>query len=297
MPVETHPTSPSNKSRSFTDFEALKSENLYHEGKEDAVVTSSIRRTILHLRSRYGYLSRFRGFACWLCTGWLQVAVAGGFAALLPLGRFSLKFAVSSMISDLLVARLIATWVHIVITEPTGQRWWRRLPSPKAWLQLLPATALFTVVNHAVSALLMSVILFAGRYDLSDTLAGYSLPIQTIFTALIRLLPILLAIFAATLICIPSSVILIRVAASMLPSNTTTVVSFDRSFGGYLQDSDDKLSLSAAWASFNRAARIRLVKLVTKWVGVLLASYALFLLVVLGEVFLAAECDAFVNML
>lgn len=72
-------------------------------------ITSSIRATILHLRERGGYWSRFRGLSVFLVWNFVRSLITNiiGAPFMHPIG-----FAVAAIIAETLLARLHLTWVQ-----------------------------------------------------------------------------------------------------------------------------------------------------------------------------------------
>lgn len=255
------------------------------DGDEDAEVllvrnkpiTASIRQTILHLRARAGYWSRFRGLSMFLvwnvATGFLVGIIASIFHS-----RLGVAFA--AIVAETLLATLHMTWVHIVISEPSAKRWYRRIPSFKTWPKIAPAVALWATSNQVVHILPMLVCgsfgslkhmnnpeYQPGRKDL------YAVGAQGVMA-------MFLTVLLFVLLQIPASVTLVRVAASMLPEEDETIVPFDRTFGGKTTPAiiggQGKIGLVEAWRSFAWASRIRLLKLMVKVALIVMAFWLLF---------------------
>lgn len=72
-------------------------------------ITSSIRGTILHLRAKAGYWSRFRGLSVFLFWNFVRSLITNiiGAPFMHPLG-----FAAAAIIAETLLARLHLTWVQ-----------------------------------------------------------------------------------------------------------------------------------------------------------------------------------------
>jgi hypothetical protein len=86
---------------------------------------------------------------------------------------------------------------------------------------------------------------------------------------------------------IPATVVMVRVAASMLPEEDEAIVSFDRSFGGLTTPAiiggQGKIGIVEAWRSFPRSSRIRLLKLLAKVVLIVMAVWTLAIVVLAAE--------------
>ena len=94
-------------------------------------------------------------------------------------------------------------------------------------------------------------------------------------------------IVIVVLVIIPADVTLKRVQASMLPEADEAIVPFDRTFGGKvvpeILGGSGAVGMFDAWKTFDRSARIRLVKLYAKIFLVQFATTILFLMVIFGE--------------
>ncbi len=249
-------------------------------------ITSSIRRTLHHLRVHYGYLSRFRGLSLFLCSCIARLFIIQFFGIPAFMNNW-IGFTIASILADLALARWEMAWIHIVISEPTQQRWWRRALPIETWVKIAPAVALRSVASQIAKVMPIMVGLSFGTFrrmrdpefkpsrgDLNAACA------QSLFV-------FVLAIALTVLVQLPASVILVRVAASMLPEENETVVPFDRSFGGKVTPAivggQGKIGMVEAWKSFDWSSRIRLVKLMAKVVAIMLALWVLVTVVMIGE--------------
>lgn len=75
-------------------------------------ITSSIRATVLHLRTKAGYWSRFRGLSVFLVWNFVRSLLTNILAA--PFGHLvhPMVFSVAAIIAETLLARLHLTWVQ-----------------------------------------------------------------------------------------------------------------------------------------------------------------------------------------
>ncbi|CAP97339.1 hypothetical protein E8E15_003695 [Penicillium rubens] len=223
-------------------------------------ITSKLRTTVKHLRSRAGYWSRFRGM-----TMFVGYTVVRGFlSSLIPVPTTSYlgQFIVQSILSVLLATWQMA-WVHIVISEPSPKSAYQRIPSYKTWIKIAPAAALQDILTAAAFFIPMAIAKFAGWLDAAgDQDVPPMVAIYRFMGA--GVIPALLAF----LISMPARVIFVRVAASMLPEEDETIVPFDRSFGGKVSPAitggSGKIGLMDAWTTFDWAARVRFAKVIGK---------------------------------
>ena len=96
---------------------------------------------------------------------------------------------------------------------------------------------------------------------------------------------LMLALFVG--LQIPATVTMVRVAASMLPEEDETIVSFDRSFGGKVTPAiiggQGKVGIVEAWRSFPRSSRARLLKLLAKVVLIVMAVWVAMIVTITAE--------------
>lgn len=243
-----------------------------------APITSKLRRAVKHLRSRGGFWSRFRGLSMYIALGMAHSFLIGIIP--IPMSSFLGQLIVQPLVSVILSTWQMA-WVHIVISEPSPKRFWQRIPSYRTFAKIAPAAALESVLACAALLLPLAIAKAAGWINMQPDMdhAGSAMCRYLAVSAL----PVLLSL----LITIPGRVIFIRVAASMLPEEDETIVPFDRSFGGKVQPSivggNGKIGLLDAWNTFDRAGRVRFVKVIAKSFAIEAA------LVVLAVVALVAQ--------
>lgn len=251
-------------------------------------ITSKLRTAIKHLRARAGPWSRFRGMSMFLT----YLFARGFLLSMMPfeLDQFVFQF-IFQMVVGVLLANLRLAWVHIVISEPSPKRFYQRIPGYQAWLKIAPVVAF----EHAVAGLAFYVpLIVMNAYGLLEKLASAPddgvPPAETVRQALtVVALPSLLSLIAS----IPARVVFIRVAASMLPEEDESIVPFDRSFGGKVAPAilggSGKLSITDAWKTFDRAARIRFLKVVGKVMALESGVFVFFSLALAGEIYMGAE--------
>lgn len=97
----------------------------------------------------------------------------------------------------------------------------------------------------------------------------------------------LIAIGTIILVVIPADVTLTRVQASMLPEEDESIVPFDRTFAGKVKPEilggSGAVGMLDAWRTFDRSARMRLIKLYGKIFAIQIALTFMFVFVVIGE--------------
>ncbi len=251
-------------------------------------ITSSLRNTILHLRSRAGYWSRFRGlslFICWAVARGLITSIL----TTMPFMKNLAGFGVAAVLSEVLLSRWELTWYHIVISEPSPKKWWRRMPSFKsrAWTKIAPLVALRSLTTQIASGFPMLLCQSFGtmKHLRDPAFEPGKKDMYNVFGQSMMVLFLTFALFV--LLEIPATVTVVRVAASMLPEEYETIVPFDRSFGGKVTPAiiggAGKIGMLEAWKSFPWSSRVRLLKLVGKVFAMIVAVWILFSMVLIGE--------------
>lgn len=204
-----------------------------------------------------------------------------------PITQNRIFLGLITVLVQVLLSRYIMTWVHIVISEPSPKYWFRRVPAFKTWPKMAPAVALWAVCNQVTSILPMLVCGSFGSlkhmkhpdYE-PDKKDLYAIGGQAFFGMLLAV-----ALFVG--VQIPATVTMVRVAASMLPEEDETIVSFDRTFGGKttpaIVGGQGKIGIVEAWRSFPRSSRVRLLKLLAKVVLIIMAVWLFMIMTVTAE--------------
>lgn len=251
-------------------------------------ITSSLRSTILHLRARAGYWSRFRGFSLFVCWAFAKSLIISLIASA-RIMRSQGGLAIAAIIAEVTLSRWELTWYQIVISEPSPKKWWQRLPSFKsrAWIKIAPAVALRSLTTQIASGFPVLLCRSFGtmkRLQDPEFQPGKN-DMAVIFGQSLIVLFLTFALFI--LLEIPATVTAVRVAASMLPEEYETIVPFDRSFGGKVTPAiiggSGKIGMLDAWKTFTWPSRIRLLKLVVKVFAMIVTVWLLFCMVLAVE--------------
>ncbi|OJD16576.1 hypothetical protein AJ78_03267 [Emergomyces pasteurianus Ep9510] len=261
--------------------------------KQPAPITRSLRSTILHLRTHAGPWSRFRGLGMYLCLGicrsFLTQLFTVGQASRLTNPMYSCGLVAVDVIS----ATLELSWVHIVISQPSAKPFWRRVPGYSSWLKIAPAVALRSVASQLTFILPVQV---GFGINVSPIEGGnpFSGPDYHPRTDIVRATAaLILTICLTVLIELPATVTMIRVAASILPEDEEAIVPFDRTFGGKVQPAilggTGQVGLLDAWKTFTWPSRIRLLKVLVKTFGMLIAVTATCAIFFASEAMLLGE--------
>ncbi len=251
--------------------------------------TSSITQTLAHLRARGGYWSRFRGMSMFLVWQMATGIVLSTVGVMLRIhNRFGMACVV--ILSEVLCANLHAAWVHIVISEKSERKFLQRIPSIKSWHRFAPAVAVWATASQVVSLMPRLVCgSFGSMKHLRDS--SYEAGRNDFYAVAAQFtLGMLILVVLFVLLQIPASVSMVRIFASMLPEEEETIVPFDRSIGGkttpVIVGGQGKIGMVEAWRSFPWASRMRLLKLVAKAAGIVLAFWFLCITVLVGEAYL-----------
>ena len=175
-------------------------------------------------------------------------------------------------------------WVHIVISEPSTKPLRKRIPGPSSWTKIAPAVALKATASQlcflppAYLGTLLHVFRMVKKSNIlipsEDVLLHpEDQSLSAVFIVLFAV--IILSVTLTVLIEVPATVIMIRVAASMLPDDDTPIVPFDRTFSGKVTPAADggsgKVGLLDAWKTFTWSSCVRLMKVLGKALGMTLA--------------------------
>lgn len=245
-------------------------------------ITSSLRSTLAHLKSRAGRLSRFRGIRLYFLSVTAVNLIASPVAAIA--GGSLLGNALAQFIAEIAIANLRVGWIHTVISEPSTKSLWSRIPAwRKTTMKIAPAAAIRSVASQVATFIPLLIAsgasMIASPSDISPTVfisGGLGL------TALYLILYVLIQM--------PAEVTFIRVAASMLPEDDEAIVPFDRSFGGKVTPEivggQGKIGIVDAWRSFNWGSRMRFLNVVGRVFLMQIAVSLVFGLLLISQVFI-----------
>jgi len=247
-------------------------------------ITSSLRSTRRLLQGVAGWRSYFRGIACALVLNFAKVLVSDVFKKFIPL------IPIGACLAQLALTQLSAAWTHIVISNPSDRRFYRRLPPFKKTFEAtcFPILALWIAnsLTIAVPALIGGALGVPLPGDGNDG-KGPRMGAGDMWKPTVMCL---VAIVLQLLAVVPANVLLVRVQASLLPPDEDTIVPFDRSFQGKLEPAivggKGFVSMRDALATFPKSSWIRLYKLYAKILGVTIAAYGLLLAVIIPQMIL-----------
>ncbi|XXG97645.1 hypothetical protein Hte_003952 [Hypoxylon texense] len=237
-------------------------------------ITSSLRSTYRLLRETRGLGGLWRGLEYavphGILIGLIVLIMVASCSRLI--GSIIGSTLISYTIASLLTVQFGVAWTHSLISEPGRNSYWHRLPP---YSLAFRATALPTIVAGLAFSITEVVPHIITELIISRKHNG-------IGWLLIMGLRGLFYIFVA----IPTTVVLVRVRASLLPEADRTIVAFDRALTLHRASGKEYMTMTDAWKSFSRAAWIRLVKLYAKIWAVSFLIYLAMCSIFAGEMFL-----------
>ena len=239
-------------------------------------ITSKMRTALKHIQSVGGRGAAFRGLHVVLIYHFVHSLITNLFAS------SGIYRPIIAIITSIVLCRLQMTWTHIVISNPSEKAWYRRFPSIQAGKNIIIPTAILAIAQQA--AIYVPTTLFA---TFANTMNRQGDESQKKLACLQLLMVALTGIATIVLVVIPADVTLKRVQASMLPEEDESIVPFDRTFGGKVKPEilggSGAVGMLDAWKTFDRSARIRLIKLYAKITTIQVATTVIFFMVVVGE--------------
>ncbi|KAI1780551.1 hypothetical protein F4818DRAFT_435752 [Hypoxylon cercidicola] len=228
--------------------------------------TSSLRSTYRLLCETRGFRGVWRGFeyASLQYTSISLITLAFSF---LPFGLNVIAYIVPS----LLTVQFGVAWTHSVISDPSRNSFWYRLPP---FGLAFRATAIPTLVATLVPLITRKVPDLIGRL-----VAG------SWYNA-IPFLRLGIWILLWAFVILPNAVVLTRVRASMLPEGDRAIVAFDNALTLHRASGKEYMTMIDAWKSFSRAAWVRLIKLYAKVCAVSFLAFLTIGAIAVGEFFL-----------
>ncbi|OAA47688.1 hypothetical protein NOR_02178 [Metarhizium rileyi] len=253
-------------------------------------VTSSFRAINRLLMANGGLKANFRGFFCYLAQMFLTSILIGIFSG--ALGRFFIP--VATLLASLTLVQYSTAWVHIVISEPSPVHFWSRLPPfRRTFNATWQAVAIFWFASEVarfipiLAALVLGIKMPTGGFnepmDMDALGAGFFIKF-----AIVAIITLVTSVF----VVVPAYVVLVRVQASLLPVEQSTIIPFDRSFEGKVEPEvvggKGYATVSDAWTTFSQTSWRRLLILYIKMFCLSLAATSFFVAVLVPQaVFIA----------
>jgi len=194
---------------------------------------------------------------------------------------------IAAIITSVLVSQLHCAWTHKMISADAQKSFRSRFPPRSAWRQLWIPNAVYAGCLGA-SLYLIRMVTFAltrTMYDhekqqLADSWWMFALKMCTILA---------LAVFLAFFLVLPNYAALIRIEATLLSDDEDTIVPFDRTFGGKVTPvvvgGSGFNYVKEVCRTFDREARVRIIKLSVKMAAITVALTVLFIHVLSFEMF------------
>ncbi|KAK4543171.1 hypothetical protein LTR36_005720 [Oleoguttula mirabilis] len=235
-------------------------------------ITSKVVNTIGLLHRIGGFRARWRGLGLSVLYHMLHAGATNLLASFLGFSIFG--NAVIYIFVSIGLARLHMLWTHSMIAHPSEKSIFRRFVPRKQCKALLLPSLVFATAQQATFLLPLSVA-FALKLDNIDhgemMHAAHNQDCAKIMLTGLRFLAVpATALFVALAVLLPAAVTLTRIEATLLPEDEQTIVPFDRA--AIMGDIDTtsrggcRALFVQAWRSFDRSARLRLVKVYVKMV-------------------------------
>lgn len=252
-------------------------------------ITSSIRGTIKHLRENAGKFARFRGLRIYFLYAFVVGLVVGPVKAILP--NIPGQMMLVSGITAAALSPLHAAWTHKVISMPSEKTFWQRIPSKSSYKTLALPAAIDGAMPYLSIYLTSLVAIMLNLHNLDQEQLDKYTGGQLACLALRILGVVVFSVVCTLFLCLPATVTLIRIEASILPESEDVIVPFDRTFGGKvvspMHGGSGKVGFLDAWRSFTWEARRRLIKLFIKTFALVFGLAMLIMHVLLAEAFIA----------
>ncbi|KFG79188.1 putative ubiquitin conjugating enzyme [Metarhizium anisopliae] len=254
-------------------------------------VTSSFRAINRLLMANGGVAANFRGFFCYLAQVLLTTLLMGIFT-----GTFGgYLFPVATLLASLALVQYSTAWVHIVISEPSPLPFWSRLPPFRRTFEATwQAVTIFWFASEVtrfipvVMALVLGITMPQGGFNepLDMDALGPGFFAKSLVVTVVT-------VAASVFVIIPAYVVLVRVQASLLPVEQSTIIPFDRSFEGKVEPEvvggKGYATVSDAWTTFSKTSWRRLLILYVKMFCLSLAAMALLVAVLVPQTIFIAK--------
>lgn len=252
-------------------------------GAPHAAITSSLRATHRTLRGISGWASYLRGLGAWAAMFAGTMLIYGALTAA------RVPSLLAGPVSAVALLPLYTAWVHVVISAPSPRPFWRRLPPFARTFRAAAAPVLLYFFALELSSLVPGLVGRAVGLPQWSAAQPGTVPEAGAADVWKALLVFCLAAALKVFLVVPAHVVLTRVQASLLPEEDETIVPFDRSFRGKLEPAvvggSGYVSVRDAWATFDRASWVRLVKLLAKLFAVGFVVGLAWMAVVVPELF------------
>ncbi|KAK3316655.1 hypothetical protein B0H66DRAFT_300672 [Apodospora peruviana] len=268
-------------------------------------VTKDIGTAMAHLRARRGFRSLYRGFRFGMAYSILDLLVQ----------TLALPTRFNPIIVDLICIFVLVgihcSWTHAILraSHPAndGARFQQNTKRtgcarfiPGVWSRHLVLPTIRYILHFTASVMGTLLASFFARRQHDKIKASHQDGSVNLFIAVVlALFPIVVGLLAFFTLLLPSWMAYVRVEASLLPESDSTVVPFDRTYGGRLDRSDAtswvgyvirNLTTYGAWKTVGWKTYKRVISIYLKFlllsVVILLSFsliYALELYAILGQ--------------
>jgi len=243
---------------------------------KEPMITSSLRKTIVHLRARAGYFSRFRGISAMSVHTILYTRLVAFF------GMFNfIPCGVDAVLAAVVLARLHMAWTHIVITESSPKNWFQRVLDTKSFKKIAGPTAIYAICEQLAVGVPRHLFYAFGLGNFANPDAFSELDNGEAQLVALKMLTVsAVFLFLVVALVVPATVALTRVQASLLSAEEDTIVPVDRSFSGTFvptaEGGSGVIGLRDAWKTFDWNSRVRLAKIYLKGLAMQLAMMVWF---------------------
>ncbi|KAG5950660.1 hypothetical protein E4U53_004630 [Claviceps sorghi] len=229
-------------------------------------VTSSFRAINRLLMANGGLQANFRGFSCFLAQAVLTSMAMGIFTG--ALGGFF--YPVATLLASLTLVQFSTAWVHIVISEKSPLHFWSRLPPFRRTFDATwKAVTIYWLAREITRCIPVAAAFLLG---LQLPKSGFAEPmdVDALDAAFMSksLVVTLITVACSIFVIIPAYVVLVRVQASLLPVEQSTIIPFDRSFERSVEPEvvggRGYATVTDAWVTFRASSWRRLLTLYVK---------------------------------
>ncbi|KAJ7737125.1 hypothetical protein B0H16DRAFT_1466395 [Mycena metata] len=271
----------------YTDEESLIPDTTEKDAHVELMVvnrkpmTADVSATMRHLHSVGGIFAHWRGLGISILYTSVHAVLSKVLLSILGsfvLGPNLFSTTMVSILSSLCLVRMHLLWTHTIIAHPTSKSFLGRIIPRSQCKPMFLATLVFATAEHVTVLVPLAVAHLLGVPE-AITLEQATGGDRTRFTPLmaLRILTVLTTTAVLALfVLLPAAGAHTRVEAALLPDDMAPIVPIERA----------AITFVPAWRSFDRAARIRVLKVYAKMVGVQNAVALVGFLVIAAEIYI-----------
>lgn len=254
-------------------------------------VTSSFRAINRLLMANGGIKANFRGFFCFLAQVFLTSIVMGIFTGVFG----GLLYPLATLLASLTLVQFSTAWVHIIISEKSPLHFWSRLPPFRRTFDATwKAVTIFWFAREVTRFIPIATAFIIG---LKIPKSGFNEPMDmdAIDAGFIvkSLVVTVITLACSVFVIIPAYVVLVRVQASLLPVEQSTIIPFDRSFEGKVEPEvvggKGYATVTDAWTTFTKSSWRRLLTLYVKMFLLSIGAVLVFAVILVPQVVFIAK--------